>query len=372
MNRLDAFEYHNPTRVFYGPGSWGQVHPSLRLFGTRALVIAGRNSLRAHTAWDDARRALETGGLTWVLETSVEPNPSFETVERLACLGREAGVDCIVGIGGGSPLDAAKAVAVLIAHPEMTAEHLYQPPYARPPLPVLAVPTTAGTGSEVTPYAVLTDHVRSTKRAMADASLFPRLAVVDPRYTHALPLDVTRDTALDAFSHLVEGYLARKATPMSDALAEEGLRQWGLVRSALERSELTPAERDGLMRVSLLGGWVIATAATATVHALGFPLTYFHNLPHGRANGYLLAAHLERCCSVTPKVNAILKLGQWASLADLRAWLHSVLGPLPFSPRDVDVVKYAQMALPSKNHLNNPYPIDLEGLKQLLIQSLKT
>ena len=163
-----------------------------------------------------------------------------------------------------------------------------------PELPMAHIPTTAGTGSEVTPYAILTNDEKQTKTSITSPAMFPRLAFLDGKYMEHLPVASTVNTALDAFSHAVEGMLSRRATPVSDALAMESLR---VLYPLLPRTAgaLTLAERDGLLYGSMLAGMTIAQSGTTAVHGMGYYLTYFYNIDHGRANGLLLPGALRLC-----------------------------------------------------------------------------
>lgn len=361
------FSCYSPTRIFFGSGVVGRQAALLAAYGRKALVVAGHGSFRANGAWRELSAALKQVQISYELFEGVEPNPSLETVERGRLAGLNYRAEFVIAVGGGSALDAAKAIAALIAQPNLEASRLVEYGW-RETLPLVAIPTTAGTGSEVTPYAVLTYHDQKTKRALNSPLLFPRLALVDPCYTYALPADVTLHTGLDAWSHLIEGYLSQRANPVTDSLAEKGFALFGACLPALRAGSWTPGVRDRLALVSLLGGLVIATTGTATVHALGFPLTYHKNFPHGLANGVLLAAHLRRCETCSDKVGVIYQsAGQ--DRAGFEQWLKALL---PAGPRltPEEIAAFAAQALPSKNHENNLYPISDTVLRQLLTESL--
>jgi len=168
---------------------------------------------------------------------------------------RAQGVDFIVGIGGSSPLDAAKAIAVLVIN-DLTDDAHLTPPYPKLPLPIAAVPTTAGTGSEVTPYSILTNDKVQSKSNLSHEGLFPKAAFLDARYTYSLPRNVTVNTALDCLSHLAEGYLAVRATPPSQCLALQGLEMLGPALKALAADPGLPAPawRDVLLLASTTAG----------------------------------------------------------------------------------------------------------------------
>lgn len=321
--------FYVPTRVFAGAGCLAAHAEALRPLGTKALIVTGRSSAQASGAGPDVQAALDSVGIPWVVFDRVPPNPGFAEVREAATFGRAQGVDLVVGIGGGSPLDAAKAIAVLIAN-DLTDDALLTPPFPHPPLPIVAVPTTAGTGSEVTPYAILTNDRVQSKSNVSHESLFPRLAFLDARYTAGLPRNVTVNTALDALSHLVEGFLAVRSTALSRALALQGLALLGPELKALSGHRDLPslAQREALLLASTTAGLVIAHTGTTVGHALGYSLTYFKGIDHGRANALVMAACLDFLMTGHgPRVRKVLASLGFTAVSQLRALLDALLGP---------------------------------------------
>lgn len=358
-----------PTQVYFQAGAVLAQAERLKILGRKALIITGRSSAKNNGSLRDCQAALDQQGIHHLLLDRVDPNPSFQKVMELASAGLDASADFVIGLGGGSAIDAAKAVAVLVPNPEMTWDGLYQPPYAQAPLPIVAVPTTAGSGSEVTPYSVLTDNLQKTKRPFKDASVFPRLALLDPKYTLELPPAITNNTAVDALSHLLEGYLSQRAEPATDALVEKGLAFWQECKSGLAQNQMTPGLREKMLQASLHGGMVIAKTGTAAVHTLGYSLTYFRRIPHGRANGYLLSAHLRRCGQDHPRVRALMERLQFRTVAEFSAWLNSLLGPKE-TFKSEELRDYAARAMQAKSLDSNPYPATEETLLEVLRESL--
>ncbi len=272
-------------------------------------------------------------------------------------------------LAGGSPLDAAKAIAVLAVN-DIAARQLYDGDFAVRPLPVLAVPITAGTGSEVTQYSVLTDNEQQTKRSFATPDNFPKAAFLDARYTRSLPWTVTVNSAVDALSHAIEGYLAKRSTALSDALALQAMRAFGLVSASLARGELTLDEREQLLYASLLGGMVIAQTGTTAVHALGYPLTFFHQVPHGRANGLLLGEYLRFNMPAVPeKVEEVLAAVQLSDVDAFKALMHRLLpGDEVYTGEQIQ--EFARIAAQASNLANTPRCPGREDLEHLLQASL--
>ena len=363
------FGYYMPTRIYFGQGCVVQNQAEFAKWGKRALIVTGRNSARVSGALQDVCAALDEQNIAWEIFDQIGENPTFAMVEAGGAAGRKFGPDMVVAIGGGSPLDAAKAIAVLTVN-EIAAAQLYDGYYAVEPLPILAVPITAGTGSEVTQYSVLTDAERQTKRGFAQASLFAKAAFLDARYTQSLSHAVTVDTAVDALSHCVEGYFSKRATVISDALALEAIRRFGEVRRALEMAEISLDVREVLLYVSMLGGLVIAQTSTTAVHALGYSLTYFHQVPHGRANGLLMGEYLKFHAEVaSDKIGCLLAAMQMQSIDEFKQWLDSLF-PGKTCLTEQQVEEYAVLAAKTANIANTLRQPDHDELKQLLRKSL--
>ncbi|HHV94253.1 MAG TPA: iron-containing alcohol dehydrogenase [Firmicutes bacterium] len=354
-----------PTRVIHGERELVKQAGLLKQLGNRCLLVTGKTSARVSGALDDAVEALKSQGIEYELFDQVENNPSLENVGAGGKAARKFRPDFILGIGGGSPLDASKAVAVLAVN-NIEPEELYRNKFDNPPLPIVAVPTTAGTGSEVTPYSVLTHNELETKKSFSVPELFPRIAFLDWRYTEKLPLSITRDTALDALSHLVEGYLSRKAIGTSDFLAERGMKLWAKCLKGLREGALTPEDRDLLLVASTLGGMVIAHTGTTLVHALGYPLTYYHGLPHGRANGLLLGEYLRFSAQYVPeRVNDVLA---WLGLKDIGEFsriMGELAGPMVGLTGE-EVKQYAAKAAATKNAAQSQGDVTETVLQRIL------
>lgn len=362
------FTYHLPTKIFFGSGCIAENSVEFPLWGTRPLVLTGRSSAKKSGALADVETVLKQLGMEWSLFDRIEENPSFATVEAGAAAARAHDADMIIGIGGGSALDAAKAIAVLAVN-DIPARKLFDGNFQAQPLPVIAIPLTAGTGSEVTQYSILTDTERQTKRSFAGRALFPKAAFLDARYTQSLPQTITINTAIDALSHAVEGYLSRRSTVMSDHLALDAIRHFSGMFNALGRDSLSLAEREELLYVSLLGGMVIAQTGTTMIHSLGYSLTYFRNIQHGRANGLLLAEALRFMQPAVPeKIASVLEALGIPDIDTLKKTMSSLLGPeRPSSKEELDL--FSGIALQAANIANTPRIPNENDLKNILAAS---
>ncbi|NLL47488.1 MAG: iron-containing alcohol dehydrogenase [Firmicutes bacterium] len=365
---MNRFNYFMPTKMVYGQGVVKEAGAAFAL-GQKPLIVTGQSSARLSGALDDVLSVLSG---EYAIFDQVENNPSVETVKQGGALARREGCDYVVAIGGGSPLDAAKVMAVLAVN-DLDPLELYQTGWQRQALPIVAIPTTAGTGSEVTQYAVLTIEEEETKKGLRGSDLFPQVAYLDPKYTESLPLAITYDTAVDALSHLVESYLAKRATPASDFVALQGLALWGTTIPALREGVLDLETRDALLLASSLGGIAIAQTGTTLVHALGYSLTYYHGMPHGRANGVCMAAYLDYTKTVAPErvetILELLDLDSVASFGELMDTLFaSQIEEVELTPETLAAyVEKAMLTNNIKNSLGDP---GAEVLTQILTTSI--
>ncbi|MBD3236882.1 MAG: iron-containing alcohol dehydrogenase [Candidatus Eisenbacteria bacterium] len=282
-------EFHLPTRVRFGRGRIPELGALLPDEIERVMIVSDAQVLGACGALEAIAGALRGREVGFFCD--VEANPSFATVETAAAAARDAGSQLIVGLGGGSPMDAAKGVSVLATTEASLRCVLCAPELVRPPLPVICVPTTAGSGSEVTPYAVFTDSDDQSKQGYAHPGLYPIAALIDPELTFSMSPAMIIDTGLDVLTHAIEAYLCTEANVWSDLHA---LRAIDLVIEQLPTARRR--DEDAMTAMSwaaTLGGVAIAQAGTTLLHVMGYPLTVFQGISHGRANAVLLPAYLE-------------------------------------------------------------------------------
>ncbi len=287
-----------PTKVIMGENCIGNNKELLKEYGQTALIITGMNSAKRSGSLQDITEALDAIGIAYFVYDRVMENPTVACVYEGASIAKQKKVDFIIGIGGGSPMDAAKAIA-LLAVQEIPEEDLFLNKFGKDALPVVMIPTTAGTGSEVTANSILTSDILQTKRSISTPILFPKLAFLDVRYTKTLPMRITVNTALDALSHAVEGMLSVRSTEFSNYIAVESIKRITQCLRYLspehdsEPAKLTTDIREKLLYGSMLAGMVIAHTGTCAVHAMGYLLTYYKNIDHGRANALLLPSFLR-------------------------------------------------------------------------------
>lgn len=291
---IPAFEISALPAIVFGDGVRRRLPQLAARFGGRVLMVTGKSSFVDSAAWPELLAGLRDAGLQHV-QVSIGGEPSPQTVDALAGQFRTAHIDVVIGIGGGSVLDAAKAIAGLLRVPNSVMDFLEgvgpELPYPGPATPFIAVPTTAGTGSEATKNAVLSVQGEGGfKKSFRHDALVARYAVVDPELLATCPPALIAADGMDALTQLLESYVSLRANPMTDALAMSGIRA---VRDSLlpcyrGEGDLT-RHRANLAYAALLSGITLAQAGLGSVHGLAAPLGAFFPIPHGVACGTLVA-----------------------------------------------------------------------------------
>lgn len=284
-----VWNYLNPVEILFGEGALARLPE--RLHPPSVLLVTDPHLLATGAA-DRVSRLFKCREL--LVFSEVEPNPSSTTVNWCGRLAREHGIKCIVGLGGGSCIDTAKAAALVAASGAEVEAYLDgQREIRKHDIVVAAIPTTAGTGSEVTPVSVITWTEKNCKQPLASPYLFPSLAIVDPELTYTLPAIVTAATGMDALSHGLEAYWSKNSLPVTDGLAAGCItRVLSFLGKAVHCGKDREARRE-MALASLLGGLAFALPKTAAVHACSFPLTSRFGIPHGTACALTLVAFVE-------------------------------------------------------------------------------
>lgn len=274
-----------PVKLITGPGCVRDSAKELAKLGKTCLIVTGKRSARLSGALQDVTDTLEQNGQKWALFDEIGQNPKLTDCMAAAQKAIAAGADFVVGIGGGSPLDAAKCIAVLAANPGMSQAQLYAFDWANAPLKIVTVGTTAGTGSEVTKVSVITTP-DGRKKSFHHEDIFPVLALGDATYTMSLPPMVTRATAVDVLAHCAESFFSRAANHLSRCYAVEGIRLLLPVFRALAENgcdDLDYDTREQLYCASIYGGLAINVTGTCFPHTMGYLLTETFGIPHGTA-----------------------------------------------------------------------------------------
>ncbi len=377
------FDFATATRVVFGAGSIGQLRDLTAGFGRHALVVTGRSPERGQRVIE----ALEGRGVSFAA-FSVPREPELTTIAQGVDRARAAGADFVVGIGGGSVLDAAKAIAAMAAHEGELLDYVEVigkgTPLSRPPLPCVAIPTTAGTGSEVTRNAVLTSPQHKVKVSLRGPQLFPRLALVDPELTADLPPHLTASTGLDALTQLVEPYVSSRANPLTDAICAEGIRQAApALRDAVDDGRNAEA-RERMAFASVLSGLALTNAGLGAVHGFAAVIGGMFDAPHGAVCAALLPhvmAGNQRALDARGAHAALRRFTDVARLLTGRAaadaedgvrWIRAVAGDLSIpplraygvGPGDVDAI--VDKAARASSMKANPVELSVEELREIL------
>ena len=311
------FEFATASRIIFGVGRLLEAGDVARSLGRRALVVTGRTSARA----EPLLAVLRKHGVSSVT-FSVSGEPDVDAVRRGAALGGNEQCDLVVGFGGGGALDAAKAIAALVTNPGDVLDYLELigrgQALSVTPLPCLAVPTTAGTGSEMTWNSVLASPEHRVKVSLRSRMMLARFALIDPELTYDLPPAVTAATGLDALTQLIEPFVCTRANPLTDAICVEGLgRVTRSLRTAFANGR-DQAAREDMAVASLFGGMALANAGLGAVHGLAGPLGGMCTVPHGVICANLLphavAANLSALRRREPESDALLRYDTIARL----------------------------------------------------------
>lgn len=274
-----------PTKLVTGAGCVRASAKKLAGLGSSCLIVTGKTSAKRCGALQDVTDTLAENGQSWLLYDEIGQNPKLTDCMAAAGKAIEAGVDFILGIGGGSALDAAKCIAVLAANPGLTQAQLYAFDWTKAPLKIVAVGTTAGTGSEVTKVSVITTP-DGRKKSFHHEKIFPVLALGDPRYTMSLPVAITCSTMVDTLAHCAESFFSRAANHISRCYAVEGIRTLLPVFRTMAESgceNLDYSTREKLYCASIYGGLSINVTGTCFPHTMGYLLTEAFGVPHGTA-----------------------------------------------------------------------------------------
>lgn len=285
-------ELHLPPIVLFGRGALARLGPEARGFGDRAMLVTDRG-MAATGIVDQVVRVLRDSGVDPLIFDGVEPNPTIAQVEAGLEAGAGREIRVIVSVGGGSAHDCAKVIALAAANGGEVRDFEGRDRSPHRGLPLICVNTTAGSGADVSRYAVITDPARDLKMIIADRHLMPRVAVNDPLLTLGMPAAVTMASGLDALTHAIEAYVSTQASELSSMCA---LRAVELIVANLERAVRDGADvdaREGMLMGSLLAGIAIDSASVGAVHAMAHQLGAVYDLPHGVCNGILLPVVVE-------------------------------------------------------------------------------
>lgn len=335
-----------PTRVLLAPGSLGRLPEIVSGYAPERVLLVTDPGIE-ETGWPErVWRALGEIGVEAITFDSVEPNPRHSTIDRMAEWGRDEGISLVIGLGGGSVLDAAKAAAMVIPNGGSCAEYEGRNRYRETPLPFLAIPTTCGTGSEVTWVSVITVEERQAKISVKGETMFPAWAVVDSDLLRTLPAKLVAWTGVDALTHALEAATCRLANPISDTLATQAV---ALLLRHLRRAVADIAgdaeAREAVMRASTIAGLAFGNADVAAVHCLSETLGGRWDVPHGLANAVLLAPVLRYNLQGSAGKLAVL-----AGSLGIPEGAEGVIRAVEELVRDLEIPPFGDLGIPEEDY----------------------
>ncbi|MFW9842911.1 MAG: iron-containing alcohol dehydrogenase [Candidatus Thorarchaeota archaeon] len=378
------FEFATATRIIFGPGTVKEVIPTAAEMGKRAFVITGRSPGRARPLLDQ----LNAHQIEYVT-FNVPSEPTTTIVTEAVEQARLSKSDLVIGIGGGSVLDTGKAIAAMLTNSgrlldylEVVGEGL---PLTKTPAPYIAIPTTAGTGAEVTRNAVITVPKKQVKVSMRSSLMLPRLAVVDPELTHSMSPAITASTGLDALTQLIEAYVSNKANPLTDGICREGLKRAARsLRKAYENGS-DPDAREDMALASLFSGLALANAKLGAVHGFAGPLGGMIFAPHGvicaRLLPFICEANVRALKNREPDSPALARYDQVAQIltgkvsaqaADGVEWIQNLSKALTVPPltqfglKEQDFPTVVAKAQKSSSMKGNPIPLTDDEMMEIL------
>lgn len=297
---MKEFNYYMPTKVIFGPGRLDEIGKEAKQIGSKAILVTGRRAMRKFGITERVEKLLKAAGVAIVPYEKAQPNPTVATVDTGAKIVIEEKCDLVIGLGGGSAIDTAKGIAIVATQGGSIWDYMEagkKPEEVKEitskTLPIIAIPTTSGTGTETSLYAVVTNTESKLKEGTGSPYLFPKVSIIDPELLVSMPPELTAYTGMDAFGHALEGYTSKFANMATDNLATEALR---LISASLRK-----AYRDGknlkaradIAWGAALSGMVISQVDANLCHAMSHPLSAHYDIAHGLAVGLLTPVTME-------------------------------------------------------------------------------
>ena len=394
------FDFYLPTKIHFGPGKINQIAKYVGPIGKHALIVTGQSSMRRLGILDKVTGLLKKGGIDSVIFEGIEPNPRHTTCDKAAALARQEGCDMIIGLGGGSAMDAAKGIAITAKTGCSIWEYVYTGPQKpqtsiTEALPIVLIPTVAATGSEGDSGGIITNWETHEKTGIWGEVLFPRASIVDPQLTFSCPPDYTADGGVDIISHVIESYF----TGTSDSYLQDRFSE-SIIRTVIKY--LPRAIRNGedleartylswCSTVALSGLINSGRGGSYPLHALEHAVSAHYDISHGRGLALLLPALMDYTMPARPEKyvemgenifglrfgNEDIHHAAQISIDAMKGWLASIDRLLTFTELGIDDSEFESMAddvvrlyMRDKDHLLNPRPIDRAGVVEIFKMTL--
>ncbi|MCM8821008.1 MAG: iron-containing alcohol dehydrogenase [Candidatus Omnitrophica bacterium] len=285
---MNNIYFYMGAKVYFERGGIEKYLPEIKKYSKKVLIVSGKSFIFKSGLFEKITGILLKQGIEYVSYPGADPEPDTENVDRGTELCIKEGCDCILAVGGGSAMDVGKAIAVVATNGGSVKDYFGEMQYRNEPLPIIAIPTTCGTGSEVTRFAVIVDRSQNTKKTVSSEKIIPKLSILDPEVLATLPIHLVVATGMDAFSHAAESYLAKRADFISKMFARESLKILlkFIPQTKIEQDSLDI--RENLLLASLIAGFALNKTGTIIVHGMGYALTILYDTHHGTANALLL------------------------------------------------------------------------------------
>lgn len=395
-----SFDFQLPTKIYFGPGKINSIGKFLKPIGKKALIITGKSSMRKAGILDTVIDLLKKAKIESVLFEGIEPNPRHTTCDKAAALARGEGCDFIIGLGGGSVMDASKGIAITAKTGHSVWEYVYTGPDKkqrpiREALPIVCIPTVAATGSEADAGGIISNWETHEKTGIWGPPLFPTASIVDPELTFTCPPDYTTDGGFDIISHVIEGYF----TASTDAYVQDRIAE-GIIKTVMKYLPRAIRKGDDLEARTFLS-WSSTLALSGFVnsgrgggyplHALEHVVSAHYDISHGRGLALLFPALMDYTMDARPEKYIEMGMNIFGlrlqnedkfhaakiSIDAMKGWLASIGRLLTFTDLGIDDSKFTVMAddtvrlyMRDKGHLENPRPIDRDGVLEIFKMTL--
>lgn len=369
------FNYYLPVNLIFGIGKIELLGSETARYGKKAIVVTGKSSTKKTGLLDKALRLLETAGVEYIVFDKVSQNPLTTTAEEGASLAISNGCDVVIGLGGGSIMDAAKAIAFIVKNSGDVSDYIFGRKFGPEALPIVLVPTTAGTGSEGNNFSVLTNPENGDKKSLRTNAIYAKVSIIDPQLMMTMPKATIASVGFDALTHSMEAYVSKISQPLTDMQALYAMK---LLAENLEKVYEDPSDINAWEKVtfaSTLGGMVIGMAGVAGAHALEHPVSGLKDVVHGKGLAALMPEVIERSYMYAPKkfadISKILGGTDEKDCAEavrrlLKALnLDITLGEMGISHGDVEWMAENCMKVSLASIKNNPKEFDIEEIKDI-------
>ncbi|HON04997.1 MAG TPA: iron-containing alcohol dehydrogenase [bacterium] len=343
---LKTIRFFLPTKIIFGEDTIHDFLPEISRYGKIPLIVTGRSSVRKSGLLDSITDILNRKHITFHIYEGVSPEPSVDDCMKVAQFAIRCNADVLVAVGGGSAMDVAKAAGVLVKNTGSLQGYFGEEKFKNDPLPIVAIPTTCGTGSEVTRYSVIIDWQSGTKKTISSERIIPKMAILDPVAIKTLPPGIIAGTGMDALCHAVEGFLSIKANHLTKIFSREAITLiFDNIEKAVQQRKIEYL--SNLLLGSLYAGFVINHTGTIVVHGMAYGLTIRYQLHHGTANAICLPYALEflKNHGYEEEIHDLEKIFSIDSLFDInkKIGIPVHLSELGIQREDVDVL--AEMAV---------------------------